>query len=96
MTTQRILNDQTDHAATYRMIGRWHIRNYKFPEAAQSLAQSLRHNPEDISVLKLLAECFRVMGETDGERLTRKEIDRLKNPSQMANLPLVPKITLLI
>ena len=89
--TQRILNEQTDHSATYRMIGRWHIRNYKFPEAAQSFAQSLQHNPEDITVLKLLAECFRVMGETDGERLTRKEIDRLKKTAQMANLPLVPK-----
>ena len=70
------------------MIGRWHIRKYNFSEAAQILAQSLRHSPEDITTLKLLAECFRVTGETDGERLTRKEIDRLKKTAQMANPPL--------
>ena len=72
--TQRILKDQPDHAATYRMIGRWHIRNYQFGDAAQCLAQSLHHEPEDIPTLKRLAECFRVMGEAEGERLTREEI----------------------
>ena len=86
--TQRILKDQPDHAATYRMIGRWHIRNYQFGDAAQCLAQSLHHEPEDIPTLKRLAECFRVMGEAEGERLTREEIVRVRQSKPAAETSL--------
>ena len=54
------------------------------------LLQSLHHEPEDIPTLKRLAECFRVMGEAEGERLTR-EIVRVRQSKPVAETSLTPE-----
>ena len=69
--TQRILKDQPDHAATYRIIAAIAIINLHAPNFVRACIMSPR-----ISQHQALAECFRVMGEAEGERLTREEIVR--------------------
>ena len=50
--TQRILKDQPDHAATYRMI-RWHIRNYQFGMRLNSWPRACIMSPRISQHLRL-------------------------------------------
>ncbi len=73
-----VLNVNPEEPFAHRSMAQWHIQEGEHLHAAQFLARSLQSEPDHIPTLKLLAQCFHAAGESESEKLTYEEINRIE------------------
>jgi glycosyltransferase involved in cell wall biosynthesis len=78
---ERALLADPKSATLHRQMARWHMREGNHLQAAQFLARSLQSEPNHISTLSQLANCFHQAGEWESEKLTHEEIKRVQQAS---------------
>ena len=58
---------------TCRLVAAYHLKKDRYRSAAQLLARSLKHDPDHLMTLEVLAECFEHAGEQEAKEHTLEE-----------------------